>query len=280
MMQTRSSRAAIVAALTLTLTACATAAPPAPTPQATAPVGMVTRSYDRVGPDDEQRTIAVEVTLPEQPGHRPAILFSHGLTALPENYAALIDAWVGAGYAVIAPIYPHTSSGTDYRAVDVLNQMADASRVLDGVLADPELAPRIDADEIAAAGHSAGGFTTVGLFTSARDDRLVAGIVLSGSALGVGDDYSGDPAPILFLHGSDDPTVPYQQGHEAFLADPWPAAFITLPGAGHIITGTDNAQFATVRDATLAFLAAALGDGSFGAVGATLQGGATIEDRL
>ena len=280
------ARSVPVAVVVVTALAACSAPLPAPAPPqtpspASTPVGHVERSYDRVAADGEPRSIGVEVTLPVEAGARPTVLFSHGLGGSPSAYQALIDVWVDAGYAVVAPVYPQTNAAVDVDPADVLNQMADASAVLDGVLADAELAPRIDATRFAAAGHSAGGITTIGLFTSARDDRLNAGIVLSGSSLGVGDDYTGDPVPILFVHGADDTVVSYASGRAAFEADPWPAAFITLPGVGHVIgVSADDADFSTVRDSTLAFLAMALGDGKAADLRASLHGDATLDDRL
>lgn len=172
-------------------------------------------------------------------GRFPIVLFSHGLTGLPVDYRALLTRWVAAGFVVAAPAYPHTSRGAEeQRVLDVLNQPADASYVLTEVLAldtrsgDP-LRGRLATGQVAAAGHSAGGVTTVGLFTTARDERLDAGIVLAGSSLGFGTAFSGRAAPQLFVHGELDKVVAYQAGRAAYEAVPWPKAMLSLPDGDH-----------------------------------------------
>jgi fermentation-respiration switch protein FrsA (DUF1100 family) len=172
-------------------------------------------------------------------GDFPIVVFSHGLNGTPYDYRELLVAWASAGFVVAGPAYPHTTRGTsEFNLLDVVHQPADASQVLTAVLAldrkagDP-LRNHVDPERVAAAGHSAGGITTVGLFTLERDARFDAGVVLAGSALGVGTKYAGPAASLLFVHGADDPLVSLASGKEAFDRAPWPKAFLTLPGADH-----------------------------------------------
>ncbi|MEE3918458.1 hypothetical protein V2I01_07320 [Micromonospora sp. BRA006-A] len=65
----------------------------------------------------------------------PVVLFSHGLSARPEDCQALLTRWAAAGFVVAAPRFPHTSQGTDGNPLDVLSQPADVSYVLTRVLA-------------------------------------------------------------------------------------------------------------------------------------------------
>jgi fermentation-respiration switch protein FrsA (DUF1100 family) len=58
-------------------------------------------------------------------------------------------------------------------------------------------------------------------------------VVLAGSALGVGTAFSGPAAPLLFVHGEQDPLVSYGSGQEAYGKVPWPKAFLSLPGENH-----------------------------------------------
>ncbi len=178
------------------------------------------------------------------PGPFPLILFSHGLTAAPADYAQILKTWAAAGFVVAAPAYPHTSRGVaDVQPLDVVNQPGDASSVITQVLAlngktgDP-LHARIDATRIAAAGHSAGGITTIGLFTADRDDRLKAGLVLAGEQLIPGS-WDGSPAPMLFVHGKQDKTVPYASGLAAFDSVPWSRTMLTITSGGHVNTASD-----------------------------------------
>jgi fermentation-respiration switch protein FrsA (DUF1100 family) len=195
-------------------------------------------------------------------GRFPVVLFSHGLTARPTDYRPLLDRWSAAGFVVVAPAYPHTSRGVpSYQVLDVVNQPADASYVLTRVLAldtragDP-LRGHLATDRVGAAGHSAGGVTTIGLFTAGRDERLDAGIVLAGTALGVGTAFSGQAAPQLFVHGQLDDVVSYRAGKAAYDRVPWPKAMLTLPDGDHVgaLLGSDEQALKVVADTTVEFL--------------------------
>jgi fermentation-respiration switch protein FrsA (DUF1100 family) len=189
-------------------------------------------------------------------GPFPVIVFSHGLTAQPSDYADILARWARAGFVVAAAAYPHTSTGVaDFDVIDLLNQPADASYVLTRVLAldgkagDP-LAGRLDREHVAAAGHSGGGITTIGMLSGARDDRLTAAVVLAGRQVLPGV-FTGSAIPVLFVHGKRDKTVQYADGLAAYRAVPWPKAMLTLPDAGHVVTS--GADFDLVADATTDF---------------------------
>jgi fermentation-respiration switch protein FrsA (DUF1100 family) len=252
--------------------AAAPAAPPNPAaePFGTAPresfaVGVRRLSLNRGG----ARPLPLTIWYPRADSGRavatarfPVVVFSHGLTGRPEDYAPLLTAWAAAGFVVAAPAFPHTSRGaSQIQVLDVINQPADVSYVLTQVLAldraagDP-LRGQLDVDRVAAAGHSAGGITTLGLFTVERDRRLDAGIVLAGSTLGVGTAFSGPVAPQLFVHGQLDDVVSYSAGKAAYDAVPWPKAMLSLPDGDH---GRDlmhpgNPAFGVVVDTTVEFL--------------------------
>jgi dienelactone hydrolase len=171
---------------------------------------------------------------PVAAGRFPLVLFSHGLDALPANLAAVGTRWAAAGFVVAAPAYPHTVQGTRaFDVRDVVNQPADASYVISQLLATSgPLAGQVDPAAVAAAGHSAGGYTTTFLLSSQRDPRLRAAIVIAGALLG--GDYTGPATPVLFVHGDADPTVSYRNGgRPAYAALPWPKAFLTVLGGDH-----------------------------------------------
>ncbi|MET0414864.1 MAG: chlorophyllase [Actinoplanes sp.] len=210
------------------------AAPPAGSaPAATFAVQVRKLSLNR-GAD---RPLPTTVWVPRGNGPFPLILFSHGLGALPTDYDELLRAWAKAGFVVAAPAYPHTSTGVKQFSVpDVLNQPADASLVITRVLA--ELGGQIDAERVAASGHSAGAVTTLGMFTGKRDDRLDAGMVLAGrQALPA--PFTGTPVPMFFVHGRQDATVTFADGRAAYNAVPWPKAFLNLPKGGHVVAGNE-----------------------------------------
>ncbi|MFG2048168.1 alpha/beta hydrolase family protein [Micromonospora sp. NPDC048935] len=194
------------------------------------------------------------------PGRFPVVMFSHGLGGRPDDYATLLTRWAAAGFVVAAPTFPHTSSGGDNNVLDVLNQPADVSYALDQVLAldgtaGDALRGRVDGERVAAAGHSAGGVTTIGLFTASRDRRLDAGVVFAGTALGVGTAFAGASAPQLFVHGELDEVVDYAAGKAAYDKVPWPKAMLSLPKGDHGRSLLrDGATLRVVSDTSVEFL--------------------------
>ena len=245
------------AAATAALGACTTAPAPSPVaaptttkpvakprPKTTAPAKPFTVRVSTLklarGAD---RPLPTTVWSPTAAGKFPLILFSHGLTARPSDYADLIATWAKAGFVVAAPAYPHTAAGVDdYNVLDVINQPADAAYVITQVLA--KYGSKVDRQRIAAAGHSAGGITTVEMFSANRDDRLVAGVVLAGRQI-LATPFTGASAPLLFVHGKLDTTVAYADGRTAYDAVPWPKAFLTVTEGGHVTTSTDFRVVAT-----------------------------------
>ena len=112
--------------------------------------------------------------------------------------------------------------------------------MLTGLIALPAADPvrrRLDSVHVAAAGHSAGAITALGVLTEegGRDRRFTAAVILAGNLLGVGDTFADPPVPVLFVHAAGDPIVPYATGKAAYdgLPASWPRAMLTLPGAGH-----------------------------------------------
>jgi predicted esterase len=218
-------------------------------------------------------------------GHFPLVLFSHGLSSQPNDYAELLTTWAQAGFVVAAPLYPHTSHGTaSFNSYDIVNQPADASSVLTSMLAlngstDP-LAGRIDADRVAAAGHSAGAITTTGLFSADRDARLKAGVVFAGTDFR-STPFAGAPAGMFFVHGAEDTTVAYAAGHTVFEAVPWSRAMLTITDGGHEIAA---GNIAAVTGSTTEFLRWSLyGDPAARhriPARAAIGGVATLEDEL
>jgi fermentation-respiration switch protein FrsA (DUF1100 family) len=186
-------------------------------------------------------------------------VFSHGLGGRPADYEPLLTRWAAAGFVVAAPAYPFTSRGAARQSVlDVLNQPADASYVLTEVLAldrraGDRLRGHLDTGRVAAAGHSAGGITTVGLFAGARDRRLAAGIVLAGNSLGVGTRFTGPAVPLLFVHGRRDEVVSYASGKALYDAVPWPKAMLSVRNGRHVLFDGDD-SFPVVADSTTDFL--------------------------
>ncbi|MDQ0368696.1 fermentation-respiration switch protein FrsA (DUF1100 family) [Catenuloplanes indicus] len=256
-MTMRGARVLLAAALLIALAACQAAQAAAPevlgraagvAPVTPYPVGVRTLDLTR-GPD---RPLPTTVWYPAdgRPGEQrirkdarpaagrfPIVLFSHGLKGSPQHFTALLTRWAAAGFVVAAPAYPFTHARTaHFQRWDVRNQPGDAELVIQDLVARNSLGGdmfkgRLDVAHVAAAGHSAGGFTTAGLFIEGHDPRLRAGIVIAGG--GLPGTFAGPEASLLFVHGGADPVVAPYVARAAYDRVPWPKAFVTLAGQGH-----------------------------------------------
>jgi len=192
-------------------------------------------------------------------GRFPLVVFSHGLSGSPEWCAAALAAWASAGFVVAAPTFPYTSEfALDFRRRDIVHQADDVRYVLDRVRrldsapGDP-LRGRIDGTRVAAVGHSAGGYTTTGLFTAGHDPRLRAGVVMAGWA--APDAFAGPPATMLFVQGVADPVVPVAVSRAAFERVPWPKSYLLMRRISHADYLRPNQRgYAQVTATVTAFL--------------------------
>lgn len=220
------------------LAACSTPSAPvvepsaslAPTP-ATSGAAVQTREleFNRGG----DRALPTKVWLPAGNGPFPLIYFSHGLTSQPDDYAELLSAWATAGFVVAGPKYPYTwNQASPFNADDVVNQPADAQFVITELLT--ALSGTVDPQKIAAAGHSAGAITTVGLFSGSRDERLKAGVLIAGRQMPQPAPFTGTAAPLLFVQGKLDETVTYEQAYGAYNEVTWPKGFLEIPRGTHL----------------------------------------------
>ncbi|RLP90252.1 alpha/beta hydrolase [Micromonospora sp. BL4] len=254
-----------------------TAAPGGPPSARRAPEGSYVVGVRTLTLDPRSaRPLPVTVWYPAVPdgvaaGRFPVIVYSHGLDSRPELHAELTTRWAAAGFVVAAPAFPHTRRGAPrFTRADVRNQPADCWRLirqlsrLDADPADP-LAGHLDLASIAAAGHSAGGFTTAGMFTEGHPARLRAGIIIAGG--GLPGSFAGPVAPLLFVHGTADQVVPVTVGRAAYGRTPGPAAFLSLLDQDHGAYLTPgHPGFAPVLATTIDFLRWTLyGDSAAGA---------------
>lgn len=241
--------------------------------------GLGVATLERTFVDEARdRTLRTVVTFPDgEGGPFPVVLLSHGLGGRPEMFREFASELASRGYVAAAPEYPVTTSGSWNDVLDVNNQPADASFVLDSVLRLERLEGLVDAEHVAAAGHSLGGITTMllGFHPCCRDERLDAAVVWAGAALfGTGEGryfrrLEEPVPPLLMVHGDDDALVRYPLGRTAYRGAPAPKYLLTLLGGDHVLSffGTDPARD-VVWDATFDFL-----DG-------TLKGDDDALDRL
>lgn len=176
-------------------------------------------------------------------GSFPIVLFSHGYTGIRVQSTFLTGHLASWGMVVVAPEHPSrdltnvlagTASGDRADSVD------DLLASIDLITADPTIGPIVDAERIAAVGHSAGGGTVLG----AADDPRVDGYVsmASGALLGPAnaDSAATTTPPVLpgkpsfFLAGSIDAVVPVDAVTRPSFADaPSPSTLWVITGVGH-----------------------------------------------
>jgi fermentation-respiration switch protein FrsA (DUF1100 family) len=202
---------------------------------------------------------------PAAEGPFPLVVFSHGNGGDPELYVPLVEPLVREGYVVALPRFPLTSLSGEALA-DVVNQPADVSFVIDQLLAlsdrpDGWLAGRVDAERIAAAGHSLGAVTTLALAYDdcCVDPRVDAALAVSGVAVPSGPGTLDDPppTPLLLVHGAEDATVPVTGSDDLFARATGPAYYLRLDDGDHTDIGFGDDGDLT-REAMEAFLSAEL----------------------
>ena len=100
---------------------------------------------------------------PVSPGKHRLVVLSHGYGGSAQNLGWLAADLAAQGYVVAAPDHPGTTTADmgQSGATRLAGRPGDVSRVIDGLLADPAWATVIDAGQIAAIGHSLGGWTVL-----------------------------------------------------------------------------------------------------------------------
>jgi pimeloyl-ACP methyl ester carboxylesterase len=176
-------------------------------------------------------------------GPFPLVVYNHGfMSSLVEN-TTLLRILASRGYVAVAASFPNTSLGSDVNLLDVINQPADVSFLIDWALdlveGEPSPLPgAIDDTRIAVGGLSLGGMTTL-LATyhgALRDERVVAAFAIAPpTAIFTSAFYETTSVPFLLIAGSEDAVVPYAQngagGFEQMLP---PAEMITLEAGSHL----------------------------------------------
>jgi predicted dienelactone hydrolase len=237
--------------------------------------------------------LELRVTAPAVGTGLPVILLSHGhgasnnLSSL-NGYAPLANAWAAQGFAVIQPT--HLSSMTlSRRVADVpgaplfwRSRAEDMSHILDRLSdiekAVPLLAGRLDAEKVAVAGHSLGGFTASLLLGAQVDPgtgavnlaepRIKAGVLLAAPGRG-GDalngprasivpffrsvDFTTTTTPALVVAGDKDDSRHFTDVGPEWHVDPYtlapgPKTLLTLFGAEHGLGGIAGYDVAETTD--------------------------------
>ncbi|MGC9960705.1 MAG: hypothetical protein ABSE47_02240 [Acidimicrobiales bacterium] len=250
-----------------------------------------------VGPGDTQvpgRILTTEVRYPTLAGAAgqetrdaqpakagspfPVIMFAHGYDTEPSDYRPLLDAWVRAGFVVVAPIFPDENAkavaaagGPDEGAEeDEFNEPGDLVYVfkqLASIGGQPwgaNLSGVMDLSDIALAGQSDGADVVAALSYTSMFRALYGGlpsapravVVMSGSQwgqtlsgpVGLYRARASSPALLQIQSDADGCVLPaagvaFWRALEPGLASKW---FVTLFGADHLGPFEGTAPWAAV----------------------------------
>lgn len=108
---------------------------------------------------------------PHKNGQFPSILMSHGAGGNAGQFGWIASALAHAGYVVVLPNHPGTTSrnASAQAAVRVWERPADISAVINEIVENPQSYPYINPNRIATLGFSAGGYTAMAV-SGARVD--------------------------------------------------------------------------------------------------------------
>lgn len=224
------------------------------------------------------RSLVTLLWLPDRPGKWPLIVFAHGFQVGPQPYAALLEAWAAHGYAVAAPEFPLTDAdvaGPNLDEGDIDQQPADVRFVTDFLVSEPSpVASRIDAGEIAVAGHSDGAEAALAAAADPAPPGQPAyrAVVVFGAQPVTGD--GGHNPPILVGQGDEDAINPPSYGYSVYSAAASPKYLMVMRGGGHLAPlEAGSTWLAGIERETEAFLDAYVArDSSVAAIEATAAG--------
>jgi carboxymethylenebutenolidase len=162
-------------------------------------------------------SVGVEQQGPETSGAHPAILVLHGSMGAGSYWLGrFAPTLTRLGIASYAPRYLQKTGSllaTSKKILDGKHFPAWLAAVRDAVSYVAEQ-PGIDARRIGLLGFSLGGYLAMAL--AVEDQRIRAVVELSG---GLPPGWEGrvtkDMAPVLLLHGANDPVVPVSEGYKA-----------------------------------------------------------------
>lgn len=177
------------------------------------------------------------------------VLLAHGYGGRAERFDSIGQRLAAAGYVVAAVTFPLTNQDAPGGFVtgisDVIAQPGDLSFVLDALVAasrDPGdvLYQRIDADRVAAVGHSLGGATLAAASRVAccRDSRFGATVYVEPVAFAVeglfGGAYTAAGPPTLTFQGEIDVPVPVAESRAFHAALATPKILVEMVGGNHV----------------------------------------------
>jgi predicted dienelactone hydrolase len=197
--------------------------------------------------------VRAAIGAPPEPRAAGLVLISHGTGGSELGHARLAEALARRGWLVAALRHPRDNwqdatllARSPARYFEV--RPRQASRVLDALLADPAIGPRITTDalgpRIAALGHSAGGYTVLALVGARPDVARIAAHCLANRAedplfCSMGRDPAQTQAQGPAVAGGSEPAAAPPE-----LADPRVRAAVALAPVGAVL---DDASLARIR---------------------------------
>jgi alpha-beta hydrolase superfamily lysophospholipase len=184
-------------------------------------------------------------------GRFPMVVYVHGFSAHAEG--PYLHYWAAAGFVAVAPSFPLTNTDTPGgpNLVDAVREPGDVSFVISEMLhlpaRDADVQRIIDPDAVAVMGTSlgAGVAQEVAYNSRSRDRRIKAAVEVAGGCAACaghtldpnGTYFAGASVPLMLIHGTADPIVPYQGSEQEFAQAPSPKYLLTLMGAKHVQFG-------------------------------------------
>lgn len=178
-------------------------------------------------PSGEEKKLSSALWLPEQPGPRPLVLFSHGYLGCSVQSSYLLGHLAARGYVAAAPEHDDAKmcgiggERKPFRKLDFRKSMmenaggrvSDVRALLEEMLrmsgdASSAFHGRIDGEAVGVAGHSLGGWTAMalaGAVAGAREPRIKAALLLAPFLKDFGaEDYGRVAIPSMHLIGEND----------------------------------------------------------------------------
>jgi len=182
---------------------------------------------------DLDKNLSLRISYPVSTGTAesyPVVIFSHGGRCSRDRYTDFAEHWTSHGYIVIQPAHMDSSSipPPEIRGMEMMNESVRTRRldmrfILDAFDEIQKMVPgidgRLDAEHVAASGHSLGGGTAMAVTGLVMEDRR------GGAPFGMKDDRID--ALLLITNPGNSPMMP---------EDPW--RMISLPT--FVATGTND----------------------------------------
>jgi dienelactone hydrolase len=220
---------------------------PEPEPPRPAPSGpfAVERAVIDLSYDGRRLQTVVRFPADRGAGPFPMVVFAHGYGTQTGAYGPLLDGVAAAGFVVVAPEFPFTSTayGGDIGGRDVEAQVDDVRHVITAVrdlahTSGNPLEGLVHDGRVGIVGHSDGGVTAgaVAFASQIRDTRIGAAVLLSGARNDFGGAWfpAGSPA-LLAIHGDADGVNPFGASQTIYSSDRSgaPRYLVAVPGGGH-----------------------------------------------